>query len=108
MKLKQAGVAKEVIALSIGPTTVQESLRTALALGCDKAIHVPHDKGDLNTLTIAKVFRGIVGRENPNIVLLGKQAIDDDSNQTGQLLAGLLSWPQVCLSKPFFNFYGEC
>ncbi|KAJ2078077.1 putative electron transfer flavoprotein subunit [Coemansia sp. RSA 988] len=89
---------KEIIALSCGPAKAQETLRTALALGADRAIHVKSDDV-LEPLTIAKLFSKVVNNEKPDIVILGKQAIDDDSNQTGQMLAGLLNWPQATFAS---------
>jgi len=94
IRLKEKGVAKEVVAVTLGPATSQETLRTALALGADKAIHVQTDK-ELEPLAVAKLLQEIVKRETPDLVITGKQAIDDDSNQTAQLLAGLLGWPQA-------------
>lgn len=93
VRLKEAKVATEIIAVSCGPSTSTETLRTALALGCDRGIHVEHD-GEIQPLAVAKLLAKIVEKEKPDVVLLGKQAIDDDSNQTGQMLAGFLGWPQ--------------
>ncbi len=93
VRMKEAGTATEVVAVSMGPEQSQETLRTALAMGADRAIHVVHD-GELEPLAVAKMLKAIVGEENPEIVVLGKQAIDDDANQTGQMLAGLLGWAQ--------------
>ena len=93
VRLKEAGTATEVIAISMGPEQSQETLRTALAMGADRAIHVVHD-GELEPLMVAKMLAKIVSEETPDLVVLGKQAIDDDANQTGQLLAGLLGWGQ--------------
>ncbi len=94
IRLKEKGVATEIIAVSIGPQQSQETLRTALAMGADRAILVKHD--DLiEPLAVAKILKGIVDAEKPGIVILGKQAIDDDANQTGQMLAALLGWPQA-------------
>ena len=93
VRLKEAGTATEVVAISMGPEQSQETLRTALAMGADRAIHVVHD-GELEPLMVAKMLAKIVGEESPDLVVLGKQAIDDDTNQTGQLLAGLLGWGQ--------------
>jgi len=101
-RLKEKKIADEVIAVSIGPDQCQETLRSALAIGADKAIHVKTDlrtDQELQPLTVAKVLSQIVGRVNPNLVILGKQAIDDDSNQTGQMLAGLLNWPQATFAS---------
>eukprot|EP01029_Cantina_marsupialis_P027903 TRINITY_DN774152_c0_g1_i1.p1 TRINITY_DN774152_c0_g1~~TRINITY_DN774152_c0_g1_i1.p1 ORF type:complete len:255 (+),score=110.22 TRINITY_DN774152_c0_g1_i1:30-794(+) len=98
VRLKESGVADEVIAVSIGPKQSQEVLRTALAMGVDRGIHVQTDirtDQDLQPLAVAKLLEKVVEKEEPGIVLVGKQAIDDDSNQTGQMLAGLLDWPQA-------------
>ncbi|KAJ2660794.1 putative electron transfer flavoprotein subunit [Coemansia sp. RSA 1200] len=89
---------KEIIALSCGPAKAQETLRTALAMGADRAIHVKTDD-NAEPLSVAKIFGKIVSDEKPDLVILGKQAIDDDSNQTGQMLAGLLSWPQATFAS---------
>jgi electron transfer flavoprotein beta subunit len=94
IRLKEQGKATEVIAVSIGPAQAQETLRTALAMGADRAILVKHD-AYAEPLGIAKVLKGIVEAEKPDIVILGKQAIDDDCNQTGQMLAALLGWAQA-------------
>jgi len=93
VRMKEAGTATEVVAISLGPDQSQETLRTALAMGADRAIHVVHD-GELEPLAVAKMLKKVVEEENPDLVLLGKQAIDDDANQTGQMLAGLLGWAQ--------------
>ena len=93
LRLKEAGKAEEVIAVSIGPAKAQETLRTALAMGADRAILVETDEM-VEPLAVAKILKAIVDEENPGIVILGKQAIDDDSNQTGQMLAALLNRPQ--------------
>ncbi len=93
IRLKEAGTASEVVAVSLGEAKCQETLRTALAMGADRAIHVQTD-AELQPLAVAKLLRAIVEREQPGLVILGKQAIDDDSNQTGQMLAALLGWPQ--------------
>ena len=93
IRLKEAGKAEEIIVVSVGPTKAQETLRTALAMGADRAILVETD-AEVEPLAVAKILKGIVGEENPGLVILGKQAIDDDSNQTGQMLAALLGRPQ--------------
>jgi electron transfer flavoprotein beta subunit len=94
VRLKERGVATEVVAVSCGVTASQETLRTALALGADRAILVETDV-ELQPLAVAKLLQALVGREAPRLVICGKQAIDDDANQTGQMLAGLLGWPQA-------------
>ena len=93
IRLKEKGVATEIIAVSIGPAQAQETIRTALAMGADRGILVQTDD-TVEPLAVAKILKAIADEENPDIVLLGKQAIDDDSNQTGQMLAALLDWPQ--------------
>ena len=93
VRLKEAGTASEVVAVSIGTTECQEQLRTALALGADRAILV-ETSIEVEPLGVAKLLKAVVEKELPNLIILGKQAIDDDSNQTGQMLASLLSYPQ--------------
>jgi electron transfer flavoprotein beta subunit len=94
IRLKEKGVATEIVVVSIGPQQAQETLRTALAMGADRAILVKHD--DLiEPLAVAKILKAVVEAEKPEIVILGKQAIDDDANQTGQMLAALLGWAQA-------------
>ncbi len=93
VRMKEAGTAEEVVAISLGAEQSQETLRTALAMGADRAIHIVHD-GELEPLAVAKMLQKVVEEEKPDIVILGKQAIDDDANQTGQMLAGLLGWAQ--------------
>jgi electron transfer flavoprotein beta subunit len=93
LRLKEAGKADEVVVVSIGPAQAQETLRTALAMGADRAILVEAD-GRIEPLAVAKLLKAVVAEENPGLVLMGKQAIDDDANQTGQMLAALLGWPQ--------------
>jgi len=93
LRLKEAGGADEVVAVSIGPTQNQETIRTALAMGADRGIHIeaPHE---IEPLAVAKLLKEVVAREEPGLVFVGKQAIDDDCNQTGQMLAALLGWAQ--------------
>ena len=98
VRLKEQGVAKEIVAVSCGVRSCQETLRTALALGVDRAILVQTDI-ELQPLAVAKLLRAIVDKEAPQLVILGKQAIDDDSNQTGQMLAALLDWPQATFAS---------
>jgi electron transfer flavoprotein beta subunit len=93
VRLKEAGVASEIIVVSAGPTQCQETLRTALAIGADRAILVESD-AELQPLAVAKLLQALVTKEEAQIIILGKQAIDDDSNQTGQMLASLLDLPQ--------------
>jgi electron transfer flavoprotein beta subunit len=106
VRLKEAGKATEVIAISVGPAQAQETLRTALAMGADRAILVKTD--DLiEPLAVAKILKGVVEAEGPEIVILGKQAIDDDCNQTGQMLAALLGWPQATFTSKLEPGAGE-
>ncbi len=93
LRLREAGTAEEVVAVSIGPAQNQETIRTALAMGADRGIHIeaPHD---IEPLAVAKLLKAVVANESPGLVLVGKQAIDDDCNQTGQMLAALLGWAQ--------------
>jgi electron transfer flavoprotein beta subunit len=93
LRLKEKGVATEIVAVSIGEAKAQETLRTALAMGADRAILVVHE-GVAEPLAVAKLLKAIADEEQPGLVILGKQAIDDDSNQTGQMLAALLGWAQ--------------
>ena len=93
VRLKEAGVATEIIAVSMGPQACQETIRTALAMGADRGIHVLTD-AELQPLAVAKLLKAIVEKEQPQLIILGKQAIDDDCNQTGQMLAALLGWSQ--------------
>ena len=93
VRLKEKGVATEIIAVSAGPTAAQEQIRTALAMGADRGILVEHD-GVLEPLAVAKLLKAIVEKEGPTLVILGKQAIDDDMSATGQMLAALLGWGQ--------------
>jgi electron transfer flavoprotein beta subunit len=98
VRLKERGVATEIVAVSCGLAGCQETLRTALALGADRAILVETDV-ELQPLAVAKLLQALVAKEQPRIVLLGKQAIDDDANQTGQMLAALLGWPQASFAS---------
>ena len=93
IRLREKGVASEVVAVSIGPAKAQETLRTALAMGADRAILIQTDD-EVEPLAVAKILKGIADAESPGLVILGKQAIDDDSNQTGQMLSALLGWAQ--------------
>jgi len=93
IRLKEAGKATEIIAVSAGVQQAQETIRTALAMGADRGIHILTD-ADLQPLAVAKLLKAIVDKEQPKLVILGKQAIDDDCNQTGQMLAALLGWSQ--------------
>jgi electron transfer flavoprotein beta subunit len=93
VRLKELGTASEIVAVSIGPAAAQETIRTALAMGADRGILVKHE-GPLEPLAVAKVLKAIADEEQPQLVIMGKQAIDDDCNQAGQMLASLLNWPQ--------------
>ena len=93
VRLKEAGTVTEIVAVACGTTQSQETLRTALAMGADRGILVEHD-GALEPLAVAKLLKAVVDKEQPRLVIAGKQAIDDDSNQTGQMLAALLGWAQ--------------
>jgi electron transfer flavoprotein beta subunit len=98
VRLKEAGKATEIVAVSMGPQTAQETLRTALAMGADRAILVQTD-AELQPLAVAKLMKAVVDKEQPKMVILGKQAIDDDSNQTGQMVAALLGWSQATFAS---------
>ena len=98
VRLKEAGKASEIVVVTIGPEKAQEQIRTAMAIGADRGILVktdtPIDLGGVEPLAVAKTLKALVEKENPDLVIMGKQAIDDDSNQTGQMLAALLGWSQ--------------
>jgi len=98
VRLKEKGKATEVVAVSIGPKGAEETLRTALAIGADRAIHVPTDL-ETQPLAVAKALAKIADKEQPQLIILGKQAIDDDCNQTGQMLAALLGWGQATFAS---------
>jgi len=98
IRLKEAGAATEIIAVSIGPQACQETIRTALAMGADRGVHILTDQ-PLEPLAVAKLLKAIIAKEAPELVILGKQAIDDDCNQTGQMLAALLDWPQATFAS---------
>ena len=98
VRLKEAGIASEIIVVSAGLPQCQETLRTALAIGADRAILVETDL-DLQPLAVAKILQAVCVKENPQIIILGKQAIDDDSNQTGQMLAALMNFPQATFAS---------
>jgi electron transfer flavoprotein beta subunit len=93
IRLKEKGAATEIVVVSIGPAKAQETLRTALAMGADRAVLVQTEE-EVEPLAVAKILKGVAEEEQPGMIILGKQAIDDDSNQTGQMLAALLGWPQ--------------
>ncbi|HEX7270650.1 MAG TPA: electron transfer flavoprotein subunit beta/FixA family protein [Casimicrobiaceae bacterium] len=98
VRLKEKGVATEIVAVSCGVGACQETLRTALAIGADRAVLVESD-AELQPLAVAKLLKAVVAKEAPQLVLMGKQAIDDDANQTGQMLAALLDWPQATFAS---------
>ena len=98
VRLKEGGKATEVIAVSLGPTQCQETIRTALAMGADRGIHVQTDV-ELQPLAVAKLLKAVVDKEQPQLCILGKQAIDDDANQTGQMLSALLGWSQATFAS---------
>ena len=98
VRLKEKGVATEIVAVSCGVTQCQETLRTAMAIGADRAILVETD-AELQPLAVAKLLKALVDKEQPGLVILGKKAIDDDCNQTGQMLAALLGWPQATFAS---------
>ena len=99
VRLKEKGVISEIVAVSVGPTQAQETLRTALAMGADRAILVNAGAEDLEPLAVAKVFKALVEEEKPDVVLIGKQSIDGDNNAVGQMLAALLDWPQATFAS---------
>ena len=99
IRLKEAGKATEIIAASIGPQQAAETIRTALAMGADRGVLVKTDGGAVEPLAVAKILKAIAAAEQPGLIILGKQAIDDDSNQTGQMLAALLGWSQATFAS---------
>ena len=98
IRLKESGAVSEIVAVSMGPQACQETIRTALAMGADRGIHVL-TSDTLEPLAVAKLLRAIIAKEAPQLAILGKQAIDDDCNQTGQMLAALLNWPQATFAS---------
>ena len=98
VKIKESGKAKEVVAITIGDDKAQETVRKALAVGADRGIHVKVE-GTIEPLAVSKILKKIVEKENPDLVFMGKQAIDDDCNQTGQMLAAILNWPQATFAS---------
>jgi electron transfer flavoprotein beta subunit len=99
VRLKEKGVVSEIVAISVGPTQAQETLRTALAMGADRAILVNAGDQDLEPLAVAKVLKAVIAEESPEVVVIGKQAIDGDNNAVGQMLAALLDWPQATFAS---------
>jgi electron transfer flavoprotein beta subunit len=98
VRLKEAGIATDVVAVSMGPKQCTETIRTALAMGADRGIHVLSDD-PLEPLAVAKMLKAIADKEEPQLIIVGKQAIDDDSNQTGQMTSALLGWSQACFAS---------
>ena len=98
LRLKEAGKAEEVVVVSVGPAKAEETLRTALAMGADRAVLVETDDA-VEPLAVAKILKGVAEAEQPGLIIVGKQAIDDDSNQTGQMLSALLGWPQATFAS---------
>jgi electron transfer flavoprotein beta subunit len=98
IRLKEAGTASEIIAVSVGPQQAQETIRTALAMGADRGILIKHDDY-VEPLAVAKLLKAVIEEEQPGLVILGKQAIDDDCNQTGQMLSALLGWSQAAFAS---------
>lgn len=98
VRIKEAGIVDEIIAISVGTDQSQETLRTAMAMGADRSILV-NTRSDLEPILVAKLLKALVMKENPDFVIMGKQAIDDDSNQTGQMLASLLGWGQATFAS---------
>eukprot|EP01084_Bolivina_argentea_P176283 305079_1 len=104
VRIKEASIASELIAVTIGPTKCNEQLRTAMAMGMDRAIHIKTDDKleidiDLQPLAVSRILANIIAKESPHLVLIGKQSIDDDSNQVAQMLAGRLNWPQATFAS---------
>ena len=99
LRLKEAGTATEVVIVTVGPEKSADTLRAGLAMGADRAIHVKTEAARIEPLAVAKVLKAVIASEAPDLVILGKQAIDDDSNQTGQMLSALLGWPQATFAS---------
>ena len=100
VRLKEKGTVTEIVAVSIGPTKSQETIRTALSMGADRGLLIETPEGQaIEPLSVAKILKGVIDAEKPGFVILGKQAIDDDCNQTGQMLAALLGWPQATFAS---------
>jgi len=99
LRLKEAGTASEVVVVTIGTEKASDTLRAGLAMGADRAIHVKTEAPRLEPLAVAKLLKAVIAAETPDLVIMGKQAIDDDSNQTGQMLSALLGWPQATFAS---------
>jgi len=106
VRMKEAGIAEEVVVVTAGPEEARQTLMTALAIGADRAVHVIAEQ-DIEPLAVAKALKAVVEQESPGLVIVGKQAIDDDSNQTGQMLAALLGWPQATFASKITLGEGE-
>ncbi|MDP6473279.1 MAG: electron transfer flavoprotein subunit beta/FixA family protein [Alphaproteobacteria bacterium] len=106
VRMKEAGIAEEVVVVTAGPEEARQTLMTALAIGADRAVHVVAEQ-DIQPLGVAKALKAVVEQESPGLVIVGKQAIDDDSNQTGQMLAALLGWPQATFASKITLGDGE-
>ncbi len=106
VRMKEAGTAEEVVVVTAGPEDARQTLMTALAIGADRAVHVIADQ-DIQPLAVAKTLKAVIEKDTPDLVILGKQAIDDDSNQTGQMLAALLGWPQATFASKITLGDGE-
>jgi electron transfer flavoprotein beta subunit len=106
VRMKEAGKAVDIVAVSLGPAQCQETIRTALAMGADRGIHVLHD-AELQPLAVAKLLKAVADKEKPDLIILGKQAIDDDSNQTGQMLAALLGRAQATFASKILVEEGQ-
>ena len=106
VRMKEAGTAEEVVVVTAGPEDARQTLMTALAIGADRAVHVIADQ-DIQPLAVAKTLKAVIEKETPDLVILGKQAIDDDSNQTGQMLSALLGWPQATFASKITLGDGE-
>ena len=106
VRMKEAGIAEEVVVVTAGPEEARQTLMTALSIGADRAVHVVAEQ-DIQPLAVAKVLKAVIEQESPGLVILGKQAIDDDSNQTGQMLAALLGWPQATFASKITLGEGE-
>src|SRR6202000_536364 len=106
LRLREAGTVSEIIAVSMGVQQCQETIRTALAMGADRGVLVSTD-AELQPLAVAKLLKAVIQKESPEIVIIGKQAIDDDCNQTGQMLAALLGWPQATFASKVTIGQGE-
>lgn len=108
VRLREQKHATEVVAVSVGPKGAQDTLRVALAMGADRAVHVATDESHVEPRAVAKILKHVAEKEDPALIVLGKQSIDGDCNQTGQLLAGMLNWPQVRTSCSYALLFPSC